>query len=1215
MRAWGSAPAARWRSILLLEGTGMKGVSLSLPRSGPALWLALAAAILVIQTVVSSVLKPSSRITYNSVVSCLVLLLAAGISAQNALRSSRAVRLFWSFLVVGCGLWALSPGLWAFHYVGWARYPDFWLSTSVLFLHIVLMIAAVVSRPHLQQAHQRPYRTTVTFLLLLFFLVFVYAFFLVPYDSMQWNRSALVWFAWWYLAENFVLMAVIARMIYRAQQPWKSMYWQLLGASALYACIAFLLNITTVDKNESNRPGSGFYELFYVASACWFVGIAWRGHRLAAELEQTVEPDTNDAKYAFPLAMLAMVSIPVIGVVEFLRKDEHATHVIRLLIVLITFLLLAIFVFVGEYLARRDLTADVGFAHDRLRLALESSKIVGWDWDVRSGHDFWFGDLQTMFGIPADHYSGQVEDFRRRVHPVDRGRVWKAVNDAMKTGGPYAAQFRVVRLDGQVRWVDARGKFSYDGNGEPERMLGMATDITETKRAEQAVRESQDRLSLLLESTAEGIYGMDREGRCTFVNPACLQQLGYERAEELLGKKMHELIHHTRADGTPYSEEECQVQHASLYGDGVHLVGEPLWRRDGTFFFAEYWAYPQRKAGKIIGSVVTFIDITDRKRAEEALRQSEALKGSILLSLENQIAVVDKNGFIREVNEAWVRSAQENGMTEETAGVGTDYLEALRRSASLYSEAEEVLNCVRTVMDGTARRCRYDYYLHWTVPPRWYTVTVTPLQTAEGGVVVAYRDVSDVRRRDAALAEAQRLASVGSWQWDAATDTVTWSEELYRIVGRDPALPTVPYPEQKRFYTPESWKQMQDAVEEAVQTGKSFELDLEMVRSDGDRRWLVLRGEALRSAGGRIVQLRGTVHDISERKRAEQALRESEERFRLVANTAPVMIWMTDVDKLCTYCNQTWLDFTGRSMEESAGHGWLESVHPQDRERSMDTYSQAFARQEEFRMEYRVRRHDDQYRWILDSGRPRFNTDGSFAGYIGSCVDVTERKLAEDAISSMGRRLIVAQEEERTRIARELHDDIGQRLALLSIELETLQRTSNQREFPGRIYQILKQTSEIASEIQAISHRLHSSKLEYLGLAAAARGYCAELSEQQDVRIDFLDEGVPRSLPHEIEMSLFRVLQEALRNAVKHGRVRQVKVELRAKGNDVHLTVLDSGVGFDPATALHGKGLGLVSMQERVRLVHGELTIDSAPNSGTSIHARVPLIRTEALAG
>src|SRR5262249_32909393 len=215
-------------------------------------------------------------------------------------------------------------------------------------------------------------------------------------------------------------------------------------------------------------------------------------------------------------------------------------------------------------------------------------------------------------------------------------------------------------------------------------------------------------------------------------------------------------------------------------------------------------------------------------------------------------------------------------MTEAPAGVGSDYLDALRRSASLYSEAEEVLNCIRTVLEGVIRRCRYDYYCHWTAPPRWYTVTVTPLQTTEGGIVVAYRDVSEVRGGEAARAEAQRLARVGSWQWDAATDALPWSEELYRIVGRAPTLPAVSYCEQEKFVTPESWKQLRKAVDEALRTEKSFELDLEMVLPDSGRKWVVVRGEALRGVGGRIVQLRGTLHDISERKRAEQALRESE---------------------------------------------------------------------------------------------------------------------------------------------------------------------------------------------------------------------------------------------------------------------------------------------------------------------------------------------------
>ena len=157
------------------------------------------------------------------------------------------------------------------------------------------------------------------------------------------------------------------------------------------------------------------------------------------------------------------------------------------------------------------------------------------------------------------------------------------------------------------------------------------------------------------------------------------------------------------------------------------------------------------------------------------------------------------------------------------------------------------------------------------------------------------------------------------------------------------------------------------------------------------------------------------------------------------------------------------------------------------------------------------------------------------------------------------------------------------------------------------MHQLLQQTSEIANEIQAISHRLHSSKLEYLGLVAAAKGFCAEISEQQKVKIDFLHDAVPRTLPSEVEVCLFRVLQEALRNAVKHSRVQQIKVELHAGSKDLHLMVRDSGVGFDPGAALLGKGLGLISMQERLRLVNGELTIRSAPNSGTAVHAHVPL--------
>ncbi len=349
--------------------------------------------------------------------------------------------------------------------------------------------------------------------------------------------------------------------------------------------------------------------------------------------------------------------------------------------------------------------------------------------------------------------------------------------------------------------------------------------------------------------------------------------------------------------------------------------------------------------------------------------------------------------------------------------------------------------------------------------------------------------------------------------------------------------------------------------------------------------------------------------DIVDRKRAEATLYESEERFRLVANTAPVMIWMSDQEKLCTYVNQSWLEFTGRSLEAEIGNGWIEGIHPADLAHCMDRYTTAFDRRESFQMQYRIRRHDGEYMWILDQGVPRFNTDGSFAGYIGSCMDITERKLAEETLAGMSRKLLEAQEQERTRIARELHDDVNQRLALLSIEIERIKEVSpvTYGELRDQLDELGKRTSDISAVVQSLSHELHSSKLEYLGLVSAMRGFCKEFGGKHKVEIDFSSEGMPATVPQEISICLFRVMQAGLQNALKHSGVRFFVVKLHGSSTEIQLIVRDSGVGFDSELARATQGLGLVSMQERVRLVNGTISITSKQLSGTEVSVRVPL--------
>jgi PAS domain S-box-containing protein len=342
---------------------------------------------------------------------------------------------------------------------------------------------------------------------------------------------------------------------------------------------------------------------------------------------------------------------------------------------------------------------------------------------------------------------------------------------------------------------------------------------------------------------------------------------------------------------------------------------------------------------------------------------------------------------------------------------------------------------------------------------------------------------------------------------------------------------------------------------------------------------------------------------------SNNSLRESEERFRLVANTAPVLIWMSGPDKLRTYCNQPWLEFTGRSIEAELGDGWAEGVHPEDQRNCLAAYNSACDQRRTFKMQYRLRRNDGEYRWLFDIGVARFNPDSSFAGYIGSCIDVTERKIAEEALASLSGRLIDAQEEERKRIAREIHDDYNQRLAMLAMQVEELaEQVGDSPVEAGPIFhQIWNQIGELGSDLHSLSHRLHSSTLESLGLVAGMKAFCEEFAEQQEIQVDFAHENVPRGIPADAALCLFRVAQEGLRNIKRHSGASKAEVRLEASGKKLHLSIADRGRGFDVNKHSPSDGIGIRSMEERLRSLGGQLEIGSRPMEGTRINAWLPL--------
>jgi signal transduction histidine kinase len=228
-------------------------------------------------------------------------------------------------------------------------------------------------------------------------------------------------------------------------------------------------------------------------------------------------------------------------------------------------------------------------------------------------------------------------------------------------------------------------------------------------------------------------------------------------------------------------------------------------------------------------------------------------------------------------------------------------------------------------------------------------------------------------------------------------------------------------------------------------------------------------------------------------------------------------------------------------------------------------------------------------------------------------IDSVRLTATRRRLSLLNRQLIEAQERERTRLARELHDDIGQQISMLCMDVarlrDILRTSSAAADARALALAVYDRTVALGSDVHRISNRLHSSKLEYVGLAAAAGNFCAELAAQHRVEIDYQYEDVPADLPGDIALTMFRVLQEALANALKHSGAALYTVRLRGTPEDVTLDVADEGCGFDVQSALAGHGLGLVSIQERLSLVNGEAMVESANRRGTRVRARAPLRR------
>jgi PAS domain S-box-containing protein len=761
----------------------------------------------------------------------------------------------------------------------------------------------------------------------------------------------------------------------------------------------------------------------------------------------------------------------------------------------------------------------------------------------------------------------------------------------------YQLEKRYFRRDGSLVWGSL--SVSLLRSRSSPLVLAMVEDITEKKTAE----EARFRHAAIVESSEDAIASVTLDGVIASWNAGAQRIFGYT-AREAVGMPVTILVPPEQPD------EENKILETLKAGGRIDQFETIRVTKTGKKINVSLSISPIKDAtGAIVACSGIARDITDRKRAEEALRSSEerlrlALQAAHIGTFEWNIQT-GVNTWTPELEAIY-------GLPSGGFGGTQTAFEDLVHPDDRARVIELANLSLKTGQPGNGewRVIWPDGSVHW-ISGRWQ---VFMNESGEPSRMIGVNgDITERKLAEEALIIAnERLnlaidsGSVGGWDFDLKTDRNVWFGKAHAQLGMASEETLGSRQEFWNHVHEDDRERLRHAIRVAKEKHKEFTEDFRVVWRDGTIHWLRSRGRYHYAANDEPERMLGISLDITQSKQAEKALRESEQRFRLAAQAGRIYTYEWDVATDVLTRSPEYVEILGSTEPMTfTRQQFLDKMHPDDRTKLLALITSLTPQNPNGDITYRLQVADGNFVWLRSSGRAFFDEKGKILSVVGIVADITDLKRAEQSVARMTRTLIESQEEERARIGRELHDDINQRLAMLSVELEQLQDNPPDA-VKSRVRELRKQMNEISNDVQALSHDLHSSKLDYLGVVAGMKSWCKEFAERQRMEIDFSSD-VQSAVPHEIGLSLFRVLQEALHNVIKHSGVRRVEVRLRQDSSGFQMVVCDLGRGFDLDAALQRKGLGLTSMRERVRLVNGTISIESKPMRGTTIHVRVPV--------
>jgi PAS domain S-box-containing protein len=729
-------------------------------------------------------------------------------------------------------------------------------------------------------------------------------------------------------------------------------------------------------------------------------------------------------------------------------------------------------------------------------------------------------------------------------------------------------------------------------------------DITERHRAEEAVRESEQRFCLVADSAPVLMWMSGTDKLCTYFNKTWLDFTGRSVDEEL-GNGWAQGVHREdlqRCMDT-YTQafncrEEFRIEYRLRQHDGSYRwildIGVPRFDQDGWF----------------AGYIGVGVDVTDRRVADEVRFRYAA----IVESSDDAIAGVDTNGTVTN----WNKGAERL--------FGYTAKEAIGRHISFLSTAdrlEDWKDVLKKVLNGEVLRHYDTVRLRKDGTPVEVSLTVSPIIDAENRIVGASGIARDITQRKRAEEAASRHSAIVESSEDAIISKnldgiiTTWNPGAEHLFGYTEAE-AVGQP--ITILIPPELCDEENRILEKLKAGRVAHLETIRVTKAGERVNVSLSISPIKNSSGKITGISKIARDITERKGAELALRETnlalekqtavlqsqKKLLKIFVKSVPAGVAMFDREMRYLQASDRWCADYGLDSSQVVGRSHYE-LFPDLPPRWKEIHHRALQGETLRAEEDRWDRADGGTIWICWVVRPWLTLDGTVGGILIFAEDITRHKLAEQALSDMNRRLLKAQEEERVRIARELHDDVNQRLSLVTIQLDQMKSSSPTADWRSRLEQLAVKTRDISADVHSMAHHLHSSKLDFLGLVPAVQEVCREMSLRHEIDIDVEASDVDESLGQDITICVYRVIQEALQNVVRHSGAHEVRVSINKERNRLITTVSDDGCGFDPDSLVPGKGLGLVTMRERLRLVHGKLRLESAPGAGSRIHIAIPL--------